>query len=118
MLKNLVEPDHMSIHISTEDGLHLLVICYILITPKIEEKDWLCTNIFPTRVLCEENVCNLFIDSGSCLNVDSKQAVDVLKFSTKKHPQSNKVACVNDNSIHVTKRCLVKFKLRPYEDEF
>lgn len=66
-------------------------------------------NIFQIRVKCDDRVCNLIIDSDNNMNVVSQRIVDILKLPMEKHPHAYEIAWVNDYSIPVTKRCLLKF---------
>ena len=43
-------------------------------------------HIFYTRVKCNNQVCSLVIDSGSCTNVVSEEAVKILGLIVEPHP--------------------------------
>jgi hypothetical protein len=61
------------------DGQETLVIRKSLLTPKGDSRDdWLRTNIFHTTCTVADKVCKMIIDSGSCENVVSDEAVQKL----------------------------------------
>ena len=65
-----------------DDG-PLLVIRKACFTPcKSEGEDWLRSNIFQTTYTMGGNVCKLVIDSGSCENMVSEEAVQKLGLAT------------------------------------
>ncbi|CAL2249473.1 unnamed protein product [Prunus armeniaca] len=96
-----------------------LLVRRVITTPKVEEEDWRRHNIFRTRVLCEEKVCNVIFDGGSSENIISKEAVEKLKLPIEKHPNPYKVAWFRKGSeVPITSRCLVKFTIgNTIEDE-
>ena len=68
-----------------EDDGPLLVTRRACFTPrKSEGKDWLQSNIFQTTCTMGGKVCRLVIDSGSCENVVSEEAVQKLGLATEK----------------------------------
>ncbi|XP_017255857.2 transposon Ty3-I Gag-Pol polyprotein isoform X1 [Daucus carota subsp. sativus] len=96
-----------------------LVIRKALLLPKEEPKeDWLRNNIFHTTCTIEGKVCKLIIDSGSCENVISREAVDKLKLKQEKHPKPYKLSWFKKgNEVSVDTRCLVSFSIgRKYFD--
>ncbi|CAL8177990.1 unnamed protein product [Prunus armeniaca] len=96
-----------------------LLVRRVMTTPKVEEEDWRRHNIFRTRVLCGEKVCNVIFDGGSSENIISKEAVEKLKLPIEKHPNPYKVAWFRKGSeVPITSRCLVKFTIgNTIEDE-
>ena len=61
------------------DGNATLVVRKSLLAPKDDSKeDWLRTNIFHITCMIAERVCKVIIDSGSCKNVVSEEAVKKL----------------------------------------
>jgi hypothetical protein len=61
------------------DGNETLVVRKCLLAPKYDSKeDWLMSNIFRTTCTIAEQVCKFIIDSGSCENVVSEDAVKKL----------------------------------------
>lgn len=65
-----------------------LVIQKSLLLPKEEVKsDWLRNNTFHTTCTVSGKICKLIIDSGSCENVISREAVEKLQLKQEKHPR-------------------------------
>lgn len=96
-----------------------LVIRKALLLPKEEpNEDWLRNNIFHTTCTIEGKVCKLIIDSGSCENVISQEAVDKLKLKQEMHPHPYKLSWFKKgNEVSVDTRCLVSFSIgRKYFD--
>ena len=63
-------------HLNTFDDGPLLVTRRACFTPhKSKGEDWLRSNIFQTTCTIGGKVCRLVIDSGSCENVVSKEAI-------------------------------------------
>jgi len=74
------------------DGQETLVIRKSLLTPKGDSgDDWLRTNIFHTTCTVADKVCKMIIDSGSCENVVSDEAVQKLQMKTERHPKPYKM---------------------------
>nr|GEU93777.1 hypothetical protein [Tanacetum cinerariifolium] len=104
---------------SNEDNLvygdsgQMLVIRKSLLLPKEEEKDeWLRSNIFRTTCTIKDKVCKLIIDSGSCENVISREAVDQLNLTEEKHPKPYKLSWFKKgNEVNVDTQCLVSFSI-------
>nr|GEX11574.1 putative reverse transcriptase domain-containing protein [Tanacetum cinerariifolium] len=95
----VVEPRYDEDDESNEDNLvygdsgQMLVIRKSLLLPKEEEKDeWLRSNIFHMTCTIKDKVCKLIIDSGSCENVVSWEAVDKLNLKEEKHPKPYKLS--------------------------
>ncbi|GJX76150.1 putative CCCH-type zinc finger family protein [Tanacetum coccineum] len=84
-----------------------------LLLPKEEEKDeWLRSNIFHTTCTIKDKVCKLIIDSGSCENVVSRDAVEKLNLKQEKHPKPYKLSWFKKgNEVNVDTRCLVSFSI-------
>jgi hypothetical protein len=101
------------------DGHETLVLRKSLLTPKGDSgDDWLRTNIFHTTCTVADKVCKLIIDSGSCENVVSEEAVQKLQLKTDRHPRPYKLSWLSKGSaVSVEKRCLVSFSIgRKYFD--
>lgn len=58
----------------------------------------------------------MIIESGSSIKVVSQSMGSILKLLIEKHSRPRKIALVNDHSVLVTKRSLVKFKIGSYKD--
>ncbi|KAK4566584.1 hypothetical protein RGQ29_002738 [Quercus rubra] len=75
-------------------------------------EDWLQSNIFQTTCTMGGKVCRLVIDSGSCENVASEEAVQKLGLTTEKHLNPHKLSWLKrGNDVIVSKRCLVSFSI-------
>lgn len=79
-------------------------------------EDWRRTSIFQTLVCCDQETRKLIIDGGSSMNVVSESTVQRLKLPIEPHSESYKVACINNSSISVTRRCLLSIKHGFYSD--
>ncbi|GJV15887.1 putative CCCH-type zinc finger family protein [Tanacetum coccineum] len=90
-----------------------------LLLPKDEESgDWPRNNIFHTTFTIKDKVCKLIIDSGSCENVISQDAVEKLNLKQEKHLKPYKLSWFKKgNEVNVDTRCLVSFSIgRKYFD--
>ncbi|XP_026460053.1 uncharacterized protein LOC113360809 [Papaver somniferum] len=94
-----------------DQGDCLMIYRRSFLTPKVDaDESWLQKNIFQTTCTIEGKMCRLIIDSDSCENVVSDEAVRKLKLPTKKHPSMYSLHCLS-------RRCLVKFSIGSvYED--
>ena len=99
-------------YVQGDDG-PLLVTRRACFTPrKSEGEDWLRSNIFQTTCTMGGKVCRLVIDSGSCENVVSEEAVQKLGLATEKHPNPYKLSWLKrGNEVTVSKHCLVSFSI-------
>ncbi|XP_022843219.1 uncharacterized protein LOC111366753 [Olea europaea var. sylvestris] len=95
------------------DGQETLVVRKSLLTPKGDAgDDWLRTNVFHTICTVADKVCKLIIDSGSCENVVSEEAIEKLQLKMDRHPKPYKLSWLNKGSeVTVEKRCLVSFSI-------
>lgn len=95
------------------DGNATLVIRKSLLALKDDSKeDWLRINIFYTICTIAERVCKVIIDSGSCENVVSEEAVKKLQLKTDSHPNPYKLSWLKKESeVTVDRRCLVSFSI-------
>ena len=94
------------------DDSPLLVTRRACFTPcKSEGEDWLQSSIFQNTCTIRGKVCRLVIDSGSCENVVSEEAVQKLGLTTKKHPNPYKLSWLKKgNELTVSKR-LISFSI-------
>ncbi|KAF7810543.1 uncharacterized protein G2W53_037286 [Senna tora] len=75
-------------------------------------------NIFHTRCLVNNKVCNLIIDGESVTNVASTTMVEKLNFPIIRHPRPYKLQWLNEcGEIKVDKQVLVSFSIGKYCDE-
>jgi len=95
------------------DGQETLVIRKSLLTRKGDSgDDWLRTNIFHTICTVADKVCKMIIDSDSCENVVSDEAVQKLQLKTERHPKPYKLSWLSKGSeVKVDRRCLVSFSV-------
>jgi len=56
------------------------------------------TNIFHTTCTVVDKVCKMTIDSGSCENVVSDEAVQKLQLKTERHPKPYKLSWLSKGS--------------------
>nr|GEW93036.1 hypothetical protein [Tanacetum cinerariifolium] len=88
----------------------MLVIRRSLLLAKEENDEWLRSNIFHTTCTIKDKVCKLIIDSRSCENVVSQDAVKKLNLKQEKHPKPYKLSWFKKgNKVNVDTRCLVSF---------
>ncbi|XP_022575815.1 uncharacterized protein LOC111215881 [Brassica napus] len=94
------------------DTGHLLVIRRNLLSPPGIEESWLRSNIFRSSCTIRGKVCRFMIDSGSCTNVISEEAVAKLALFAEPHPTPYKLAWLNTQTdIRISKRCKVPFSI-------
>ena len=99
-------------YVQGDDGPLLVTRRACFIPRKFEGEDWLQSNIFQTTCTMGGKVCRLVIDSGSCENVVSEEAVQKLGLATEKHPNPYKLSWLKrGNEVTVSKRCLVSFSI-------
>ncbi|GJW97343.1 putative CCCH-type zinc finger family protein [Tanacetum coccineum] len=120
-----VEPSYDEYEENKEDNFvygdigQMLVIRKSLLLPKEDESgDWLRNNIFHTTCTIKNKVCKLIVDSGSCENVISRDAVEKLNLKQEKHLKPYKLSWFKKkNEMNVDTRCLVSLPIgRKYFD--
>ncbi|ESQ51559.1 hypothetical protein EUTSA_v10017580mg, partial [Eutrema salsugineum] len=82
----------------TGDADNLLVTRRSFLTPQIEES-WLQSNIFRSTYTIRGKVCRLIVDSRSCTNAISEEAVGKLVLFTEPHPTPYRLALLNSKQI-------------------
>jgi len=83
-----------------------------------DESNQQIENIFHTRCYVQSKVCDLIIDSESCVNVYSTTLVSKLKLSTVKHVKPYILQWLNGGGeVKVTKQVVVPFSIGKYVDE-
>ena len=84
------ESEYEEEFVSGDVGVNLVVrrSCY---TPKADGDDWLKHNIFHSTCTILGKVCTFVIDSGSCDNLISEEAVHKLSLKTESHPKPYKL---------------------------
>lgn len=91
------------------------IICPLMISTKqVSKRDedlYHRGKIFQTRVNCEGQICSLVIDTGSCTNVVSEDAVKKSGLMTEPHPEPYHVAWITNTKLKVDKQCPVTFTI-------
>lgn len=98
----------------------LLVVRRTCLAPRgVENNGWLRNNIFQSTCTINGKVCRLVIDSGSCENVISEDAINKLSLETQQHPQPYKLSWLQKgNEVIVSKRSLVPLSIgSTYKDQ-
>ncbi|KAG7559336.1 Retrotransposon gag domain [Arabidopsis thaliana x Arabidopsis arenosa] len=89
-----------------------LVIRRNYLMPQGLEEAWLRTNIFRSACTIRGKVCRFIIDSGSCTNAISEEAVYKLALFTEFHPSPYKLVWLNTKTeLRISKRCRVPFSV-------
>ena len=82
------------------------------ITPRFTKEDWLRTNIFQSTCTILGKVCRFMVDSGSCENIISTEAVQKLGIQLEQHPKPYKLAWLKKGGeVSVSKRALITFSI-------
>ena len=93
------------------------VVRKLMLTPKQEENNQ-CHQLFRTRCNISGKLFELIIDSDSCENIISKEAVRLLKLPVEKHLNPYTIGWIKaTEKIEVKKRCKVPFSIGKYQDE-
>ncbi|PKI34743.1 hypothetical protein CRG98_044866 [Punica granatum] len=91
--------------IMTGDGVPNLVVRRSCMTPRAADEDWLRNNIFQSTCTIGNKVCRFMIDSGSCENIVSAEAVQKLSLRSEPHPKPYKLAWLKKGGeVSVLKR--------------
>ena len=76
------------------------------------EEAWLRDNIFQTKCTSHGKLCNVIINSVSCINLVAEEMVNKLNLKTRPHPQPYKIQWFQKgNVLKVTKKCMVSFSI-------
>lgn len=96
-----------------------LVVRRSCFTPKVVGDDWLKHNIFQSTCTILGKVCTFVIDSGSCDNLISEEAVQKLALKTENRPKPYKLQWLKKGGeVTVSKRALVHFSVgTTYKDD-
>ncbi|XP_022040589.1 uncharacterized protein LOC110943141 [Helianthus annuus] len=112
------EPEYEEEEVAGDVGLSLVVrrSCY---TPKASDDDWLKHNIFHSTCTVLGKVCTFVIDSGSCDNLVSEEAVRKLGLKTENHRKPYKLQWLKKGGeVQVSTRTLVSFSVgKTYKDD-
>ena len=86
-------------------------------TPK-QEEDNQHHQLFWTRCTISGKLFELIINSGSCENIISREAVKLLGLPVEKHPNTYAIGWIKvAEKIEVKERCKVSFSIGKYQDE-
>lgn len=94
--------------------LPIYIIQRILVGQKkheAEQDNWLCNNIFHTRVEYQGWAFNCIVNNDSGMNVLSQEVVNKLQLLVEKHPVNYKLSWVDDSMISVKHQCLTSISL-------
>ncbi|KAH9686841.1 hypothetical protein KPL70_014533 [Citrus sinensis] len=95
------------------DSGPMLIVNRAFFTPKGQDNDkWLRQNIFQTTCTIGGKVCRMVIDSGSCENVISEEAITKLNLKTEPHQTPYKLTWLKKgNQVTISKHCLVSLSI-------
>ena len=110
------DPDESTDALHGDVGLSLVVRRNCLV-PKALQESWLRTNLFRSTCTINGRVCKLIIDSGSCANVISQDAVTKLGLVVQPHPSPYTLAWLNNGTkINVSQQVGLTFSIGHYKD--
>ncbi|GKE40316.1 putative reverse transcriptase domain-containing protein [Tanacetum coccineum] len=96
---------------SGDVGVNLIVRCSCL-TPKVSGDDWLKNNIVQSTCTILGKVCTFVVDSRSCDNLISEEAVQKLGLKTENHPKPYKLQWLKKGGkVNISKCALVAFSV-------
>ena len=88
-----------------------------MLTPKQEENNQR-HQLFQTRCTISGKLFELIIDSGSCENIISREAMKLFGLLVEKHPNPYIIGWIKTaEKIEVKERCKVPFFIGKYQDE-
>ncbi|XP_020887113.1 uncharacterized protein LOC110229999 [Arabidopsis lyrata subsp. lyrata] len=101
----------------TGNGSQMLVIRRNCLMPRSTKESWLRTALFRSTCTIKDKICKIIIDSGSCTNAISEEAVRKLGIKSVSHPAPYPLAWLNNGTdIRVSKQALVSFSIGVYKD--
>ena len=88
-----------------------------MLTPTQEENNQ-CHQFFRMWCTISGKLFELIIDSGSCENIISREAVRLLRLPVEKHLNPYTIGWIKaTEKIEVKEKCKVPFSIRQYQDE-
>uniref|UniRef100_A0A0D2ZVL0 CCHC-type domain-containing protein n=1 Tax=Brassica oleracea var. oleracea TaxID=109376 RepID=A0A0D2ZVL0_BRAOL len=101
---------------NTGDNGTLLMLRRVCMAPaRKDDQPWLRTNIFSSTCKINDKRCRYVIDSGSCRNVISEDAVRKLGLRLSNHPTPYKLVWLKEGAeIRVSHRVLVSLSIGAY----
>ncbi|XP_076898116.1 uncharacterized protein LOC143551604 [Bidens hawaiensis] len=112
------EPEYEEEFVTGDVGVNL-VIRRSFYTPKADGDGWLKHNIFHSTCTILGKVCTFVIDSGSCDNMISEEAVQKVALKTESHHKPYKLQWLKKGGeVTVSKKALVSFSIgTTYKDD-
>jgi hypothetical protein len=102
----------------TGSGKSLTVHKVLLKPEKVVEDTAQRCRQFRTTCKTKGWKCKVIMDSGSTDNLVSTEMVEKIDLETNRHPSPYKVSWLQKgHQVHVTKQCLVEFKMGEYRDK-
>ncbi|XP_076900242.1 uncharacterized protein LOC143554355 [Bidens hawaiensis] len=114
------EPEYVEEFVTSDVGVNLVVrhSCY---TSKADGDGWLKHSIFHSICTILGKVCTFVIDSGSCDNLTSEEAVQNLALKTESHHKPYKLQWLKKGGgveVTISKKALVSFFIgATYKDD-
>ncbi|XP_076951386.1 uncharacterized protein LOC143624706 [Bidens hawaiensis] len=106
------EPEYEEEFVTGDVGVNF-VVRRSCCTPKADGDGWLKSNIFHTTCTILGKICMFVIDSGSCDNLISKEAVQKLALKNESHHKPYKLQWLKKGGeVTVSKKALVSFSIR------
>lgn len=97
------EQEYGDVQIPGDTGI-VLGLRQNCLLPKVMEENWLRSSLFRSTCTIRGKVCRMIIDSGSCTNVISEEAVSKLALFTEPHPAPYRLAWLNMKAdVRITK---------------
>lgn len=82
------------------------------LAPRQQDDKWLRTNIFRSTCTIHDRIYRFIIDSGSCRNVISEEAVTKLGILREPHPAPYSLGWLYEGvNLRITQRALVSFSI-------
>jgi hypothetical protein len=79
------------------------------------EENAQCHNLFHTRGMIKDKLCNIIVDNGSCNNIANQELVDRLELKSRHHPSPYKMKWLNDcGALRVSHMVNVPFSVAKY----
>ena len=104
--------------IQPDDGDNNCFISHrVLSVTAVQEENNQRHNLFHTRGMIKDKLCQIIIDNGSCNNIASRELVERLGLKQQRHPSPYKMQWLNDcGALRVTNIVTVPFSIGRYND--
>lgn len=112
------DPPNDNVENAFGDEGQLLVLRRNCFLPWAPDESWIRSNLFHSMCTINEKICHLIIDSGSCANIISAEAVHKLSLKTEPHPfPYSQVWISTGSTIRIAQQALVTFSIgKTYKD--